>query len=112
MRPTTKQVKNAIRQYIQDNITLQDYDKENTLQNLYDVFMNEYGRPYKGTKHEQYIFIDWLKGSPSAFNVELYFSEAIKVLQSWGLSVDDKSNTILFDWYLFLIYRELKALLK
>lgn len=109
MRSNSKQVKEKIQTYIKECIDLSGYDKENTIPELWEIFLQE---SYNDGRHEQYIFMDWLRGLPSALSVEMYYKETRELMKSWDISTEGKNDTFVFDWYLFLIYREVKAMLK
>lgn len=109
MRSNSKEVKEKIQAYIKESIDLSGYEKENTITNLWEVFLQE---SYNDGRHEQYRFMDWLRGLPSAISVEMYYKEMREIMTDWGISTEGKNDSFVFDWYLFLIYREVKAMLK
>lgn len=99
-----------VKAYILNNITLDGYDKENTVQNLWNIFTSEmgYNIPRVG---EKIAFISWLEGMPSAFDIKVYYYEVNQILQNTfevEVSEDDVLN---FQVYLGLIYNNIKELL-
>lgn len=114
MKLNSKQVKQNIRQYILDNITLEGHELPSTIQNLFATYMREKGDHKPANKSQAYDFADWLKGIPSAFNVAVYYREVDTVLiDVFKIDVpkthnDEKAYTL----YLRLIYQELIYMLK
>ena len=112
MRTTNKEFKEAVRQHIleilgEDNTS----DPKEQLTELVTDFESYY---YGG--NIQNTFIDWCKGLPSSLHVEYFTFKIDKILESWfatiGQEYDPDRLEDNMDYYLYLIFRELKALLK
>ena len=112
MRTTNKEFKEAVRQHIleilgEDNTS----DPKEQLTELVTDFESYY---YGG--NIQNTFIDWCRGPPSSLHVEYFTFKIDKILEDWfatiGQEYDPDRLEDNMDYYLYLIFRELKALLK
>lgn len=111
MKTTNKEVKKAIRQHINEIIHTEGYDMEPTAENVLNIFKSEYGREIK-RQGEQYAFMEWLAGVPSALGIEIYHDDVKEKLNNFGINPTGKKYTNEQSWnlYRYLIYRELKAM--
>jgi hypothetical protein len=114
MKSNSKEVRAAVRKYINDRLDLSEYDMENTAANLFKVFESEYGAPYyrKLYPNTQVRFSQYLRGLPSGLQVEMCQSEVVRILIE-----DFKTNTPAkidegksFQYFLYLIYAELRRM--
>lgn len=66
--------------FILKNIDLEGYDLKNTAENLYNIFISEYGFivPRLGIYN---AFQEWLRGAPSAINLPIYYYDVNNVLE-------------------------------
>jgi hypothetical protein len=111
MKSNTKEVRNEIRKYIIECMDLSGHDMPNTAKNIFEVYNQEFNSKYeqKRTPNNQDRFCDWLKGSPSVLNVELYYNEVRDILinrfkTNTPAKRDDNKS---LNYFLALIYNEL-----
>ena len=100
-----------VKAYILNNITLDGYDKPNTVQNLWDVFNSEMGYNIK-IAGQKLAFISWLEGMPSAFNVDVYYNKVNDILVNTFEVETSDDDTLNFKVYLNLIYSNIIELLE
>ena len=120
MRTTKKEVTQPIRNYILNHINPTDYNVEaETDKEKLDFLVSTYRAEYPAKYHlkhsgsYQQMFIDYMQGLPTCFNVDFRYYEIVNVMESWGLpqpeDKDDYESAMLF---YRLIYREVNALLR
>jgi len=82
-------LKNEVEQYLIDVIDGESYGKElktteEKLQFLYDTFMEEKGIwDRRQGMHYYDSFEDWIRGLPTAFNIDFYNFEILKLGKKW-----------------------------
>jgi len=120
MRTTKKEITAPIRNYILNHINPTDYnveaetDKEK-LEFLVSTYIAEYPAKYhlKHSGSYQKMFIDYIQGLPTCFNVDFRYYEIVNVMESWGLpQPEDKTGHESAELFYRLIYREVNALLR
>lgn len=106
-----EQTSYLVKAYILNNITLEGYERPNTVLNLWEVFCNEYG--YNVIRlGEHKAFTEWLKGMPSSFNIETEYYNVNQILKDIFKVETIEDDTINFEAYLNLIYINIKQLLE
>ena len=121
-RSTCKEVKEAIRQYILENIELDNYEvDESTLTPsqkiiaVFNVFKLEKGWQIQ-RDGMRIAFLDWLQGVPSAIHTDIYYCEQRSVLESWLEQEPDESSRYcdidVATHYYNLLYREFFAMVR
>lgn len=113
MKSNTNAVKDAVRKYILDNITLEDYEQENTPENVYNIFKRQKAADIK-LYGEAQAFENWCRGVPGAFNASVYYEEIREILinefkTNTPAKRDDEKSA---KYYYYLLYRELKAMVE
>lgn len=111
---TNKEFKNGVRLHITE-IT------EHNETGIHEV-VREFNHFYKGHRNLanysniQDSFVKWASGLPSSLDVEYRTYEVNVLLEKWfnaiGKEYDPKDDFDAFEYYLKLVFRELKALLK
>lgn len=102
--------KENINEHVLSIIDLSEYEMDNTIENLFDIFKIEYGY-FIDRDGEREAFCEWCKGLPSALNVLCYYDEVREFLYSVNLPVSE-DDTYNFDLYLNTIFAALKELKK
>ena len=104
----TKENNEKIKKYIFSIIDGENYnvtfknDKEK-LQFVYDTFVKEYGHEIE-RRGPLGAFSEWIKGLPSAFNVEYRNYYILELAKEWGQVVETESQQykILDVWFDFI----------
>jgi hypothetical protein len=121
MKTNCKEVKTVIQKYVIDCIDTSDYPEIKTdLKNQLSFIVDEFHRVamYSNNIHRfkgnyQQLFIDWLSGLPSYFNVEYRNYEILELMSSFGLPLPaNKEESQGIDLFYYLVYREFLTLLK
>ena len=121
MKTNCKEVKTKVQEYIINYIDTEDYPEvkpslRDQLTFIVDEFYRVAMHPHnihrlKG--NYQALFIDWLSGLPSYFNIEYRNFEILELMASFGLPLpDNKDETDGVNLFYYLIYREFLTLLK
>lgn len=121
-RSTCKEVKQAIRQYILDHITLDNYGiDESSLSNsekilkVFQIFQHEkqWTIFYWGKSH---AFQDWLRGVPSAIATVISYYDKRKIIEKWLEETPEESerysDDTMCDLYYWLLTREFMAMVR
>lgn len=121
-RSTCKEVKQAIQAYILDNITLQDYNIDETalsnrekLLQVFEIFKSEkqweidrYGLPAACKS--------WLQGIPSAIATAIYYYDQRAIIATWLDETQEESakydDSVIADTYYWLVTREFLSMVK
>ena len=119
-RTNSKQVKTAIQSYILNCIDteFQDEVPENaTIPEQLNFICSEFKRVagFKNNisyhKTYQKCFIDWFQGMPSYFNIEVYNSDILELMASFGLPLpsnkDESDGIELFNNLIFINFVDL-----
>lgn len=121
IRSTKKEVKQAIREYLLDNMDFSGYgldENEMTatekIRKCYDIFKEEKGYEIPRVGERQ-AFIDWLQGLASTLTVAFYYDDQRRLLGEWlhntpveNAKYDDLQVSNMFWW---LCCREFFAML-
>jgi len=99
VRTNSKEVKTAIQNYILSAIdTDGQFNHELSIEDQLTFICSEFKRVagYKNNiKHHgtyQQCFIDWFQGMPSYFNIEVYNTEILLLMASFGLPLPDNKD--------------------
>jgi len=120
MKTNTTFVRAQVRGYILESIDSDEYEVVTTTEKekikfLIDTFKKEYLYPenlryYKTTEN---VFINWLLGLPSCFNIEFTNYDIIQRCKVWGVDVSTpKKEDNCIKNFRYIILREIKALCK
>ena len=121
IRSTKKEIKQAIREYLLDNMDFSGYGlNENEMtatekvRKCYDIFKEEKGYEISRVGERQ-AFIDWLQGLASTLTVAFYYDDQRRLLGEWlhntpaeNAKYDDLQVSNMFWW---LCCREFFAML-
>ena len=100
-----QQVKDHIEELFDDSGYGGDIEGDNTYEKIWNTFKSEYGWAIE-RYGPQKAFIEWLSGLPSVLSVLHYHHEVQEKLRSWGLDTSKYDDTKNWEFYLYLIFRE------
>jgi hypothetical protein len=106
MAKLTKETREKINAYILNAINSEDVQLNTTEEKLkYALkrFYSEYGHEIKRCG-EHKAFANWLQGLPSAFNIDFYNDDILKIATEWGQDVttERQQQYILNSWWDFI----------
>jgi hypothetical protein len=119
MRLTPAQNK-VIDQYILDAIDPEAYEVNATTDNAKLEFLNATFNAEKGWElkrpgaNRQKVFMDWIMGLPSCFNIEFENYKILELAKTWGSIPEDatekQEDKILENYWSFMAFRTLKLI--
>lgn len=123
MTTNNKQVKAKINAYILSCINTEGYGVEcstdiEKLQFLADTFKREYCYPYnfKRYKSVQDILREWVRDTPSSFNVDFSYMDILKAAKTFGNLPDkmtiQQEGKIICNWFNFIACHTLRLMNK
>jgi len=118
IRTNSKQVKQAIQEYIIGCIDTEPYDFDPEILNL-KAKLELVTATYREEKHRdkgnlQDLFIEWLQGLPSILNIDFEYYKILELMENeWGLKKpENKTLSDSSELFYKLIYREFLTLCK
>ena len=111
MNTTNKQ--HPVYQYMIDAIDGEGYNKvlnttEEKLQFVLDTFRSEYDHEIR-RRGEYGAFTEWLKGLPSAFNIEYTNHDILQLAIKWGSikqnATERQEDRIISNWFNFIMVK-------
>lgn len=126
LKTNSKQVKEAIRKYLQEGFENSGCNLDEGIYNgltlpemarkFLDIMEKEYPKFYGGNFYSYAAIADYLQGLPSSISVRFYYNEERNLLKEWLQETDEESNRFEDDkmnrLYWFLISREIIKLSK